>query len=79
MTKSKFGFAFAQEGSNRMKRASYREGIAFIALNDDPGDANALDEKWVRGYVTVVLMSELFGVETDRVARDVVRYRRKHP
>lgn len=59
---------------SRMKRASYRDGIDFIAMNDE---ADELDEEVVAGLATVLLVSELFGVERDRVARDVVRYRKK--
>lgn len=56
-----------------MKRASYRDGIDFIALNDEPEE---LDEEVVGGLATVLLLSELFGVPRERVARDVVRYRK---
>lgn len=59
---------------SRMKRASYRDGIDFIAMNDEPAE---LEEDVVAGLATVLLVSELFGVERERVARDVVRYRKK--
>lgn len=57
-----------------MKRASYRDGIDFIAMNDE---ADELDEEVVGGLATVLMLSELFGVDRARVARDVVRYRKR--
>lgn len=57
-----------------MKRASYREAIEIIALNDEPEE---LDEEVMLGMATVMLTASIFGVEQARVARDVVRYRRK--
>lgn len=53
-----------------MKRASYREGIEIIALNDD------LDSDPI-GLISVMLLAELFGVTQDRVAADIVRFRKK--
>lgn len=61
-----------------MKRASYRDAIDFIAYNDGPGDADALDAEIVGGLTTSVLVGQIFGVYADKVGRDVVRYRRKH-
>jgi len=58
-----------------MKRASYREAVAWIALEDDAGSEDALDPEVVDGYVTTKLVADLFGVDSERVAADVVRYR----
>lgn len=69
-----------------MKRASYREAIDWIARNDNAGDdmpleiypdaeANAEIRGAIRGYISTSLVADLFGVDTDRVARDVVRAR----
>lgn len=58
-----------------MKRANYREGIDIIAMNDDPME---MDVEAVSESITVMLLAELFGVERERVARDVVRHRTKH-
>lgn len=58
-----------------MKRASYRNAVDFIALNDSPGDNDPADI--LKGYASVVLVSEIFGVPTDRVACDVLRVRAK--
>lgn len=59
----------------RMKRASYREGVEIIALNDEAAE---LDEEMVVGLASVMLLAELFGVDQERVVRDVVRFRKKH-
>jgi len=56
-----------------MKRASYREATRWIALNDSPGDSD--DD--VESLITVLLVADIFGVSTERVARDVLRVRRK--
>lgn len=58
-----------------MKRASYREGVAWIAWNDEPEDG---DPENVAGYISTGLLADLFHVERERVAEDIVRYRVKH-
>ena len=59
-----------------VKRASYREAIAWIAENDSGGE-DALDEVPVSELVTSSLVADLFCVDAARVGRDVVRYRVK--
>jgi hypothetical protein len=59
----------------RMRPASYRAGVEWIALNDEPGDR---DPETASDYISSLLLAELFGVEPERVGRDVVRYRTKH-
>jgi hypothetical protein len=58
-----------------MKRASYREAVAWIAQNDEPEDGDADN---VAGYISTTLVADIFGVDQERVGRDVVRYRVKH-
>jgi hypothetical protein len=60
-----------------MKRPSYREAIAHIALNDNPGDPDALDAEAIEGTISVGLVADLFGVDRSNVARGVVNYRVK--
>jgi hypothetical protein len=63
-----------------VKRASYREGVDWIALNDnahDDGPGNPDGERNVAGYISALMLADLFGVEPERVARDVMRRRRK--
>lgn len=55
-----------------MKRASYRAGVRWIALNDEPCN---LDEEEVAYTISALLLADLFEVEPERVGRDVVRIR----
>lgn len=55
-----------------MKRASYRQGVAFIALNDDAENVE-VDE--VANTISVGLLADLFGLETEIVANEVISYR----
>lgn len=60
-----------------MKRASYREAIAWIAANDSPADDNALDPVEAGSLVSAILVANIFDVDSDRVGRDIVRQREK--
>ncbi len=60
-----------------MKRASYREAVEWIALNDGPGDSDALEPDAIRGNLTVHLIADLFEVPAQKVGEDIVKYRRK--
>lgn len=60
-----------------MKRASYRNAVALIALNDGPGEPWARDVEQVAGMMSVTLVADLFGVTEERVARDVVACRER--
>lgn len=57
-----------------MKRRGYRYGVAWIALNDDPLET---DPEAISGLISVLLLADLFSVEPERVAQDVIRFRRK--
>lgn len=59
----------------RVKRASYRNAIDFIAQNDSVADDDADDPDVVGYLVSSVLVSEIFGVSPEKVGRDVVRRR----
>ena len=58
-----------------MKRASYRDAIDWIAQNDSAGDDDAYEPERVRELVSSVLVADIFGVESERVGRDVVKRR----
>ena len=58
----------------RMKRASYRAAVYYLAHNDDPGVMDLAD---IRGTIALGLAAELFGLETERVAKDVIALREK--
>jgi hypothetical protein len=60
-----------------MKRASYREAIAWVAENDSAGESTALELDEVGALVSAGLVADIFRVSTDKVAKDIVRYRRK--
>lgn len=60
-----------------MKRASYRHAVAWIGDMDSAGEADALDAEAVSELVSVCLVADIFDVETERVARDVVRWRNR--
>jgi hypothetical protein len=60
-----------------VKRASYREGVRWIAVNDEPGCYHAEE---VASFVSTLLVADLFDVEPARVARDVLReHQRREP
>lgn len=58
-----------------MKRASYREAVTWIAENDSTADSDANDPDVVGYLVSSVLVADIFGVEPEKVGRDVVRKR----
>ena len=55
-----------------MRRASYRAGVEWIAANDEP---LGLDPESIAGYISTMLLADLFGVEPARVATDILRKR----
>ena len=59
-----------------MRRASYKFGIAWIALNDNPGDEEGLEA--VSGYISTALLADLFGVDQKTVGQDVMNFRAKN-
>lgn len=61
-----------------MKRASYREAVAWIALNDSGAEDDALEPDKVAELVSAALVADLFGIHTDKVGQDVVRYRKRN-
>jgi hypothetical protein len=63
--------------SGRRSRASYAEGVDWIALNDEAGSSEALAAEVVAGYISTMLLADLFGRDRDEVARAIVRRRRE--
>jgi len=57
-----------------MKRASYREGVAWIAENDEPAES---DPETIGSLVSVLLLADLFAVEPERVVADIIKFRKK--
>ena len=62
-----------------MKRASYRAAIQWIVDNDDTEWAE-YDKSTAMGTpsVTACLIADLFGVDDERIRRDVLRGLSKH-
>jgi hypothetical protein len=58
-----------------MARASYRAGIEWIALNDEPAET---DHDTVKDMISVSLLSHLFEKDADEVAKAVIRFRARH-
>lgn len=56
------------------KRASFREGIRWIAFNDEP---TITDVDEISALVTVALLADLFGKDAGHVAVHVARERAK--
>lgn len=61
-----------------VKRASYRFAIAWIAENDSAADEDSLDPVVVSELITAQLVADLFDVPSEKVGRDIVRYREKN-
>jgi hypothetical protein len=55
-------------------RASYRRGVDWIAQNDEPEDLDLFN---VSGYISTLLLADLFGKSSDDVAAAIVRRRKK--
>lgn len=62
-----------------MKRASYREAIAWVALNDSGGEDDALVPGEVQHLITAALVADIFDVDQEKVGRDIVNFRKTHP
>jgi hypothetical protein len=57
------------------KRASFREGVKWIAFNDEPSER---DESVISEMISVALLVDLFGKSTEHVARHVLRERTRN-
>lgn len=50
------------------------EAIALVALNDEPGEMRAEE---IKGYMSVVVVADIYGLTALGVARKIAAYRRK--
>jgi len=57
-----------------MKRASYRFAVQWIADTDESAET---DLEAIKSLPSVLLIADLFGIDNERVARDVLRKRTK--
>lgn len=58
-----------------MKRASYKHAVRWIAANDDIGSPDCTNADIVSGYISTLLVADIFGKDADKVAQDVVNQR----
>jgi hypothetical protein len=58
-----------------MKRASYRDAIAWIANNDEPRWS---DVEEIAGMISVTLIASIFQVEQNKIAQDILQHRIKN-
>ena len=58
-------------------REGYRFGVRWIAENDDSGSADARNEEVVAGYISTLLLADLFHKQPADVAKDIVRWRKR--
>lgn len=56
-----------------MTRPTIKAAVAWIALNDEPGD---LDVESVASFISTLLVADLFGVAPVVIARKIVKHRR---
>lgn len=56
-----------------VRTPSYRQAVAWVALNDNPGEREPAAA--VASYLTVGLVADLFDVPQEKVAADVVERR----
>ena len=54
--------------------ASYRAGVEWIALNDEPQE---MDLEAISGYISTILLAVVFDKNIDKVAQDVLRFRER--
>lgn len=58
-----------------MKRASYKTGVLWIAVNDEPWDKNL---ERISTLISTLLLADLFELEPAKVAADVLKYRKRY-
>lgn len=54
----------------------YATAVEWIAVNDEPME---LDLEGVQGYISVLLVADVFGKEAEDVAKDVISLRKGAP
>ncbi len=57
-----------------MKRMGYRFGVEWIAENDEPEETS---QNEMERLLSVALLADLFSVTVEKVAKDVIRKRKK--
>lgn len=57
------------------KRASYREGVDWIARNDNAGNGDDVDA--IASYISTALLADLFGKNDYEAACDIMKARER--
>jgi hypothetical protein len=55
------------------KTPTYLKAVAWIVHNDEP---NELNLEIISGFISVCLVADLFGESTEKVAKDVLFFKR---
>lgn len=63
------------EAEKTRKAPSYREGVEYVAMNDEPTHREVENVQYMP---TIQLMALLFGKTVEEVAIDVIAFRKKH-
>lgn len=56
--------------------ARYADAVEWIAFNDAAGDEASEEE--VAGFVSTLLVADVFNKQPQKVAKDILRFRKKH-
>jgi hypothetical protein len=56
-------------------RKGYRFGVYWVAMNDEPSD---MDVHNISGYISTLLLADLFDKDPDKVAADILKVRKKN-
>jgi hypothetical protein len=59
-----------------VKRANYKDACYWIAVNDNAGNGDTLEE--IEQYITVALIADMWRKPEAQVARDVLNERTRH-
>lgn len=54
--------------------ASYKFGVEWIVVNDDVSE---MDFEVVADQISTLLLADLFGKDPNKVAQDIIRFRKK--
>jgi predicted P-loop ATPase/GTPase len=57
-----------------LKTKTYKKAVEWIAINDEPSETD-LEE--ISGFLTVTLIADLFNIDEQVVAKDVLKIREK--
>ena len=60
-------------GRKKVTRPTLTRAVEWIAFNDEP---TCMDEEVVSGFISVLLVADLFGKESHEIAKRVVDTRR---